>query len=416
MRLSIRRPAEMRASRHKEHPKGFGLLESLVHFNNDQALHLDVPGWSVDSTRERRHGYRMNRSVRVGVQLLVLAVAGVVGGFMAGSQTTRTVDADPGQMSALVPMMTQADLAAQDVAVSSTDLATTSITPVRIIDTRRPGAALGGTAVPWGALETRTVDAAGLGPIPADAVGVVLNVTALNATEQGTFLTLFPTGVEMPNASTLNPTPGEIAYNAATVLLGPDGTFEVYNYAGSVDVIIDVTAYMTRELADSVDTVETEVDDVETEVGRLQTGEFLPSLRSIAGVVYSISTQDWAHYAAADPDGFFGAPVPEGRYSPSAMVQMEVAIDPIMSNDFNVCFRVNSSTDGLIAESEVCADSSTETAADGVVFLQSPMVPLPSGTLSVFAKVTGDEVACAGGYMSPCSATMDYFGFRVFDN
>ena len=98
----------------------------------------------------------MNRFVRVGVQLLVLAVAGVVGGFMAGSQTTRTVDADPGQMSALVPMMTQADLAAQDVAVSSTDLATTSITPVRIIDTRRPGAALGGTAVPWVGCATRS--------------------------------------------------------------------------------------------------------------------------------------------------------------------------------------------------------------------------------------------------------------------
>ena len=213
----------------------------------------------------------MRRSFHFGVQLGVLAVAGLFGGFVAGSQTSSSVTADPGRMSAVVPAMSQADLVPMDVAVSS-DLATTTITPVRIVDTRPNAAALGGTDEPWGPLETRTVAAAGLGSIPDNAVGVVANVTALNASAPGTFLTLFPTGQDMPNASTLNPTPGEIAFNAATVLLGPDGTFEIYNYTGTVDVIIDVTAYMTRTLADSVDAVEADVEVVEEGVVEV-TGE-----------------------------------------------------------------------------------------------------------------------------------------------
>ena len=342
----------------------------------------------------------MKRS-NVLAQLVVTALFAAVGGFVAVSISRDAVVADRGGMTAAVPMMTEAQLRVGGASVSS-DLATTTITPVRIVDTRVGAASLGGSKVPWGVLETRTVETAGLGTIPEDAVGVVVNVTVLNATAPDTFLTLFPTGTTMPNASTINPQPNEVAFNAATVLLGPDGTFEIYNYSGTVDVIIDVTAYMTRTLADNV--------------GRLQTGEFLPSLKSIAGVVYGISSQEWENYSQADPDGFFGAPVPDGRYSESALVQMEVAINPITSEDFNVCFRINSSDEGLINESEVCADSSVEETADGVIFLKSPKVALPSGTLSVFAKISGDEVACAGGYMSPCSALMQYFGFRVYDN
>ena len=38
---------------------------------------------------------------------------------------------------------------------------------------------------------------------------------------------------------------------AATVLLS-NGTFDVYNYSGTIDLIIDVTAYLTRNIADDV--------------------------------------------------------------------------------------------------------------------------------------------------------------------
>jgi hypothetical protein len=210
----------------------------------------------------------MKRSV-VLIQLLLTALFAAVGGFVAVSAGSDAVDADRGGMTAAVPMMSQADVRAT-AAASSADLATTTITPVRIVDTRPGAGSLGGTKVPWGALETRTVETAGLGTIPSDAVGVVVNVTALNATAPDTFLTLFPTGSAMPNASTLNPSPGEVAFNAATVLLGPDGTFEIYNYSGTVDVIIDVTAYMTRVLADTVVAVETDVDKVENDLEEIE--------------------------------------------------------------------------------------------------------------------------------------------------
>jgi hypothetical protein len=187
------------------------------------------------------------------VQLLVTALFAAVGGFVAVSVGSGAVDANPGGMTAAVPMMTEAQVRSGGASVSS-DLATTTITPVRIVDTRVGAASLGGTKVPWGPLETRTVQAAGLGSIPSDAVGVVVNVTVLNATAPDTFLTLYPTGTGMPNASTINPQPNQVAFNAATVLLG-NGTFEIYNYSGTVDVIIDVVAYMTRDLADRVDSV-----------------------------------------------------------------------------------------------------------------------------------------------------------------
>ena len=218
------------------------------------------------------------------VQLLVTALFAAVGGFVAVSVGGGAVDADRGGMTAAVPMMTEAQLRVGGASAAS-DLATTTITPVRILDTREGAAALAGSKVPWGALETRTVEAAGLGTIPADAVGVVVNVTVLNATAPDTFLTLFPTGTTMPNASTINPQPNEVAFNAASVLLGgEDGTFEIYNYSGTVDVIEDVTAYMTRTLADAVDTVETDLETVETAVDVVERLVF--GVQDAAGTVW----------------------------------------------------------------------------------------------------------------------------------
>ena len=206
-------------------------------------------------------------------------------------------------------MMSEADVRA-NAAASSADLATTTISPVRIVDTRPGAGSLGGTKVPWGALETRTVEAAGLGSIPDDAVGVVVNVTALNATAPETFLTLFPTGSAMPNASTLNPSPNEVSFNAATVLLGPDGTFEIYNYSGTVDVIIDVTAYLTRALADNVDELETSVDSIDAQIEEVSgisddlAFAYLPYLVDADG--NSFAYAEWGSQYVYSDGGWYG--------------------------------------------------------------------------------------------------------------
>ncbi len=79
--------------------------------------------------------------------------------------------------------------------------------------------------------------------IPSNATSVVLNVTATNATQAGGFLTVYPTGVALPNTSTINFGAGQSVPNLVQVGIGNGGLISVYNYTGSTDVIIDVEGY-----------------------------------------------------------------------------------------------------------------------------------------------------------------------------
>jgi hypothetical protein len=128
---------------------------------------------------------------------------------------------------------------------TSTDNVFVPITPCRITDTRAD-AQVGPRGVRLGADETHTVDAHGTNgrcTIPSDAVALSLNVTALGATAP-TFLTLWPSGADRPEASSLNPSPGAPPTpNAVTTSLSHDGKFAVYNLGGTIDVIIDVNGY-----------------------------------------------------------------------------------------------------------------------------------------------------------------------------
>ena len=108
------------------------------------------------------------------------------------------------------------------------------ITPCRLADTR-PATNVGPKVGKIGAGETvnfdvqdPTTDCAGL--IPTDAVGLSNNVTALGATALS-FITMWPSGAR-PDASSLNPAPGEppTPNGVATSLDG--GTFNAYNNLG----------------------------------------------------------------------------------------------------------------------------------------------------------------------------------------
>lgn len=134
--------------------------------------------------------------------------------------------------------------------VGATDEEPSSLVPIeacRLIDTR-PGDDRVGSTGSFGTQETETLTAVGdngeCTGIPESASGLSLNVTALNATE-ATFLTIWPGGGgDPPKASSLNPAPGQPPVpNAVTTPLFSDGTFAVFNLAGTVDVIIDITGY-----------------------------------------------------------------------------------------------------------------------------------------------------------------------------
>jgi len=134
-----------------------------------------------------------------------------------------------------------------DAAPGDTDTTFVPITPCRLVDTR-PTPFRVGPHGGFGIEDTRTIAARGTNgdcTIANDAVGLSLNVTAVGSS-QATFLTFWSGGAR-PNASSLNPAPGQPPTpNAVTTSLSGSGSFNVYNKAGNVDVIIDIGGYYIK--------------------------------------------------------------------------------------------------------------------------------------------------------------------------
>jgi hypothetical protein len=111
------------------------------------------------------------------------------------------------------------------------------VAPVRIYDTRSNGTgSLGPAAV-------RDVPVTG-SLVPSSAVAVVLNVTVTKTTSAG-YLTIFPSGISRPTASSLNWTAGQTVPNLVEVPLGAGGLVSFYNASGSADLILDLQGYVS---------------------------------------------------------------------------------------------------------------------------------------------------------------------------
>jgi len=112
----------------------------------------------------------------------------------------------------------------------------------KLLDTR-PSFGGGG---PVGANSTRTLTVTGVGGVPASGVSAVaLNIAAFNPTAS-TFITAWPNGEARPNASSLNPRAGIDVANLAILKVGAGGQVQLYNYLGSVNLVIDVVGYFTN--------------------------------------------------------------------------------------------------------------------------------------------------------------------------
>ena len=117
-----------------------------------------------------------------------------------------------------------------------------TLAPVRVADTR-PGqpVAFPAAKVPVATSGTLQVPMGGTNGIPANAAAVMVNVTATEPIADG-HLRVFPCGVAVPNASTLNyPAGASVAANAI-VGLGSAGKICVYASA-QTHVLVDVTGY-----------------------------------------------------------------------------------------------------------------------------------------------------------------------------
>ncbi|MCU1395085.1 MAG: hypothetical protein JWM34_3513 [Ilumatobacteraceae bacterium] len=113
------------------------------------------------------------------------------------------------------------------------------VAPQRLVDTRQ---GLGGFTA-MGAGETHPMAMSTGDPVPTNATAVVVNVTSVDSTIPG-YVTVWPTGVDIPLASTLNPRPGAAVPNQAYLRTGAGGQLNALNSAGSTDLIVDVFGYM----------------------------------------------------------------------------------------------------------------------------------------------------------------------------
>jgi hypothetical protein len=118
-----------------------------------------------------------------------------------------------------------------------------AVTPSRILDTRL---GTGSDKRPFGSGEARPIVVRGVGPVPAGATAVVVNITADRATADS-YVTAWPGGTTRPDASVLNPRPGPARSGLATVPLGADGSIALYNAIGQVDLVADVVGYVTPD-------------------------------------------------------------------------------------------------------------------------------------------------------------------------
>jgi hypothetical protein len=125
---------------------------------------------------------------------------------------------------------------------SATGARFTPTTPARITDTRSGSVYPNGdaTLAPGGSIRVKVM---GAGGVPATGVsGAILNVTVTNPT-QPSYLTVWPTDATQPLSSDLNWVARQTVPNLVVAKLGSDGAVNVYNGAGSVDVVVDVSGW-----------------------------------------------------------------------------------------------------------------------------------------------------------------------------
>jgi hypothetical protein len=116
------------------------------------------------------------------------------------------------------------------------------VTPCRLLDTRNAAGPLGGPAIGAGGL--RSFVATGNCNVPAGAIAISANVTAVNPAAAGDIL-VYPNGIASPpTASTLSLRAGRTRANNTLVYLASDGSFIVKNNAaGALDLLVDVNGY-----------------------------------------------------------------------------------------------------------------------------------------------------------------------------
>jgi hypothetical protein len=118
-----------------------------------------------------------------------------------------------------------------------------ALTPARVLDTRT---GVGGIWQRVGGGVT-DVQIAGRGGVPGSgASAAILNVTVTGPVPGG-YMTIFPSGSNVPLASDLNFAAGQTVPNLVVAKLGSNGKIGLFLDTGSTDVVIDVVGWISQE-------------------------------------------------------------------------------------------------------------------------------------------------------------------------
>ncbi len=119
-----------------------------------------------------------------------------------------------------------------------------SVTPVRVLDTRKPTGVPVKAPVPANGHLALDLSA----QVPAGTKAVTMNVT-VTSPKAGGFLTVYPDGSPAPLASNLNFNAGQTVPNLVTVALGAGG-IDIYNGSGgTANIVVDLEGMFVPPLS-----------------------------------------------------------------------------------------------------------------------------------------------------------------------
>lgn len=277
-----------------------------------------------------------------------------------------------------------------DAAPGDTDSTFIGITPCRLADTRPAPARIGpaGTLSTAGTQTFAAVGSNGECTIPTDAVALLLNVTALGASEQ-TFLTFWPDG-DRPLASSLNPAPGQPPVpNAVTVDLSDAGGFNVYNNAGTVNAVIDVNGYYTQ---DSLSGLDERLSALETAgVDQAVLNRIVAVETSTAGLTTDVAALN-SDVAALDEAQPFAVTARDAFESVTASGAVVVSVDVTAPVDGHVTVNSTTNANESTANDDVGCSITTAAGVDAD-YLQEWESPGANGDTSQIAGTRAFAVA-----------------------
>jgi type IV secretory pathway TrbD component len=124
-----------------------------------------------------------------------------------------------------------------------------ALTPARLLDTRPGETTIDNQFAQTGQISAGQIfnlRVLGRGGVPLTGVAAVaVNVTVTDPTNPS-FLSVFPKGEAIPNASNLNFVPGQTIPNMVIAKVGADGSISIRNGTGSTHVILDIAGWYAQ--------------------------------------------------------------------------------------------------------------------------------------------------------------------------